>query len=67
MAQFRIETVLDPKTNRCFVKVYKESESKPFAAGNPICLSHEHAMAYVLEIFKKGFPDQPITAKPINL
>jgi len=62
MAQFRVETVLDPKTNRYFVEVYKEGESEPFVVGNPIYLSHEHAMADAVDIFKNGFPDQPITA-----
>lgn len=62
MAQFRIETVLDQKTGRYFVEVYQEGQQTPLVVGKPIYMSHEHAMADSIEIFKQALPDQPITA-----
>ena len=62
MAQFRLESVLDHKTGRYFVEVYQEGVSTPFVVGNPIYLSHDHAMADAVEIFKSAMPEQPITA-----
>lgn len=61
MAKFRIESVLDPKTGLYFVEVYQEEKKTPLVVGKPIYMSHEHAMAESIEIFKKGLPDQPIT------
>lgn len=62
MAQFRIESVFDSNTGRYFVEVYHEGGDVPLVVGNPIYLSHEHAMADAVEIFKTAMPDQPITA-----
>ena len=62
MAKFRIETVFDSSAGRYFVEVYKEGEEIPLVVGKPIYISHEHAMADSIEIFKKAMPDQPITA-----
>lgn len=61
MAQFRVETVFDGKTERYFVEVYQEGESAPLVVGNPIYLSHEHALADSVAIFKAALPQQPIT------
>lgn len=61
MAQFRLESVLDHATRRYFVEVYHDSEDVPFVVGNPIYLSHEHAMADAVAIFKTAMPDQPLT------
>ncbi|WGG49854.1 hypothetical protein [Rugamonas sp. DEMB1] len=62
MAQFRIETVLDRTTGRYYVEVYQDSEEIPLVVGKPIYMSHEHAMADSVEIFKQAMPTQPITA-----
>jgi hypothetical protein len=62
MAKFRIETVFDSNAGRYFVEVYQEGEETPLVVGKPIYMSHEHAMADSIEIFKSAMPDQPITA-----
>lgn len=64
MAKFRIETVLDKVTGRYFTEVYQEGQDLPLVVGKPIYLSHEHAMADAVEIFKKAMPEQPITVWP---
>lgn len=62
MAQFRIETVLDRTTGRYYVEVYQDGKDIPLVVGKPIYMSHEHAMADSVEIFKQAMPAQPITA-----
>lgn len=64
MAKFRIETVLDKVTGRYFTEVYQEGKDVPLVVGKPIYVSHEHAMADAVEIFKKAMPEQPITVWP---
>lgn len=62
MAQFRIESVFDSFTGKYRVEVYYPSDAAtPFVVSNPIYTSHDHAMADSVEIFKAGFPEQPIT------
>ena len=62
MAKFKIETVFDGNTGRYFVEVYQDGETVPLVVGKPIYISHEHAMADSVELFKKSLPDKPITA-----
>ena len=62
MAQFRVETVLDKSTQRYFIELYGSEGSEPIVVGKPIYLSHEHAMADSVEIFKQAMPSQPIKA-----
>ena len=63
MAQFRIETVFDSLVGKFRVEVYYPSDATtPVVVSNPIYSSHEQAMADSVEVFKAGFPEQPITA-----
>lgn len=62
MTKFRVETVFDEVTERYFVEVYQGEAGPPIVVGKPIYMSHEHAIADSVEIFKKFMPeDQPIT------
>lgn len=61
MANFRIETVVDPKTNLIFAECYyPEDATTPIAQTSPIYRSHEQAEADVVEMFKNSLSDQPI-------
>lgn len=63
MARFRVETVQDPQTGLFRAELYfPEDASVPKAVTKPIYVSHEHAAEEVIEMFRSGFPDQPITA-----
>lgn len=65
MASFRVETVTDPATGLVAVEIYYPTDpSKLLVATMATYRSHEAAMADVIEIFKKSFPNQLISDHP---
>lgn len=61
MANFRVETVTDPVTNLVALEIYYPHDSQTLLVGSaPTYRTHEDAMADVMALFKRAWPNKDI-------
>ena len=69
MPNFRIETVTDPVTNLVALEIYYPHDSQTLLVGSaPIYRTNEDAMADVMALFKRAWPDKDLrtSSNPIS-